>query len=170
MSTTAANVAALPKTDNTGLTPKIARQLYDKLGRGQISVVEFLSDERKENVDGSLGVKLVIKSIEPADDKDTEEYLRELQRALYRKRNPQPALTTKDRTEPTVDQVLGDGGELQLRCPACEHKYIDKGIAHTRNTSEDDGYIPCSWRACAHIVDATATTCQREHAGELHLV
>lgn len=169
MSTTAANVAAMPKTDNTGLTPKISRQLYDKLGKGQIAVVELVSDERKENVDGSLGVKLVIKSIEPADDKDTDEYLRELQRALYRKRNPQPALTAKDRTEPSVDTVLARG-ELELYCRHCNHKYVDKNIAHTRNTNPDDGYIPCSWKACAHIVDGHDNACTRTHAGELHLV
>lgn len=168
MSTTAANVAALPKTDHTGLTPKISRGLYDTLGKAQIAVVELISDERKENVDGSLGVKLVIKSIEPADDKDTDDYLRELQRALYRKRNPQPALTTKDPSEPSVDTMVARG-DLELYCPHCNHKHIDKGIAHTRNKQHDDGYIPCSWKACAHIVDSHDTACTRNHAGELQL-
>lgn len=170
MSTTAAKIAALNKTENTGITPELARKMYDKLGSKHIAIVEFKVDERTEGDDDSHTVKLEIRAVEPADDLDTDEYLRTLQRSLYFKRNPQPALTAKDSTEPSVDEVLATGGELRLNCPFCEHKYIDKDIAHTRNRDEDDGYIPCSWRACAHVVDVHEIKCQKVHAGELHLV
>lgn len=147
--TTTANIAGLSKTDQTGITPKLAESLRSKLGTGAIAIVELLSDEKREGADGSFGVKLVIKSVEPADDPDTDEYLRELSRVLYIKRNPQMALTDKDSTEPTVDAVLTTGAH-HLRCEHCNIKVTEKRIAH----SKGDDYLPCSWRACGHLLAA----------------
>lgn len=166
MSTTVAKIAALAKTENTGITPGLAHKMYDKLGSKHIAIVEFKVAERTEGDDDSHAVKLEIRAVEPADDRDTDEYLRELQRALYRKRNPQPALTAKDSTEPTVDAVVA-GGEIQLNCPECEIRYVEKGVAHTKGL--EDGYLPCSYRVCGHVAIHGQAKCEREHPAELHL-
>ena len=160
MSTTTAKIAALNKTDNTGITPEISRRLYDSLGKSQIAVVEFVSSERTEGVDDSHAVKLEIRHVEPSDDDDTSDHLRELQRALYRKRNPQPALTADVSNEPTVDGILWQG-EVHLHCPTCTAKWNAAGIAHAPGPTVD-GYPPCSWRTCGHVVDDT-DACHREH-------
>ena len=161
MSTTTAKIAALAKTDNTGITPDIARRLYDSLGRHQIAIVDFASSERTEGVDNSQAVKLEILHVEPSDDDDTSEYLRELQRALYRKRNPQPALTAGDSTEPDVDGLV-ISGQVHLNCPHCYAKWNAKpAVAHAPGP-QDQGYPRCSWRECGHVVD-NAHGCDRNH-------
>lgn len=160
MSTTTAKIAALNKTDNTGLTPEIARKLYDSLGRHQIAIVEFASSERTEGVDDSRAVKLEITHVEPSDDTETTEYLRELQRALYRKRNPQPALTADVANEPTVDGLLIEG-TIHLHCPNCATRWNFPGIHHSPGTVAD-GYPACSWTDCGHTVDTDAG-CDRDH-------
>ena len=148
MSTTTAKIAALSKTDNTGITPELARGLYATLGTSAVAIVELRSSERTEGVDDSHSVKLDITYVEPADDDETEEYLRELQRALYRKRNPQPALTSDDITEPGVDGLVL-AGQVHLTCPSCYQKWNARGVAHARGTV-DQGYPPCAWTECGH--------------------
>jgi DNA segregation ATPase FtsK/SpoIIIE-like protein len=160
MSTTTAKIAALNKTDNTGLTPEIARKLYDSLGRHQIAIVEFASSERTEGVDDSKAVKLEITHCEPSDDDETSDYLRELQRALYRKRNPQPALTADVANEPTVDGLL-IGGTIHLHCPNCAARWNFPGIHHSPGL-QADGYPACSWTDCGHTVD-NSHSCDRDH-------
>lgn len=152
MSTTTASIAAMPKTENTGITPELARSLYATLGTSAVAIVELRSSERTEGVDHSHKVKLEIKFVEPADDLETEDYLRELQRALYIKRNPQPALTSKDITEPGVDGLLLNG-TVHLYCPNCDQKWNARGVAHSRGTVRE-GYPPCAWTECGH---ATST-------------
>lgn len=170
MSATTAKIAALAKTENTGIVPELAQKMYDQLGSHHIAIVEFKVAERTEGDDDSHAVKLEIRALEPADDDETDEYLRNLQRALYFKRNPQPALTEGDPSEPSVDEILANGGEVQLHCAHCEHRYADRDIAHTRNREEGDGFLPCSWKACGHVVDSHVPECQYAHEGVLHLV
>lgn len=161
MSTTTAKIAALNKTENTGITPELARTMYDQLGSHHIAVVDFRVAERTEGDDDSHAVKLEISYLEPADDKDTEDYLRELQQALYRKRNPQPALTAGDHTEPGVDGLIWRG-EVHLRCPNCDGKWDANTIAHAPGPV-DDGYARCTFTSCGHVVDNPATGCHRQH-------
>lgn len=151
MSTTTAKIAALNKTDNTGISPKIADELYNQLGKNMIAVASFSSSERTEGVDDSKSIKLNIDFIEPADNEDTEEYLRELQRALYRKRNPQPALTNGDPTEADVTEVV-IRGQIQLHCLRCSNRWKNPTIVHARGTAEE-GYPACYWTNCGHSVN-----------------
>lgn len=171
MSTTATTIASLPKarTENTGITPELAQKMYDQLGSHHIAVVEFKVATRTEGDDDSHEIKLEIRAVEPVDDDErVDEHLRELQRALYFKRNPQPALTTGDPSEPTVTAVLNSTGELVLNCAECEHRYADTNIAHTRGTSDD--YPPCIWRECGHVVrESEDDVCPKTHPGELDL-
>lgn len=150
MSATTAKIAARSKTENTGITPELADDLYHRLGSHQMAIVEFKVAERTEGDDDSQAVKLDITRVEPAADEVTEDHLHQLERALYFRRNPQPALTTGDPSEPTVTAVLDASGALVMNCAECEHKYADTSIAHTRGTTED--YPPCIWRECGHIV------------------
>lgn len=159
MSTTA-KIAALSKTDTTGITPELADSMWNRLGSHHIAVVGFRVAERTEGEDDSHAVKLEISYLEPSDDDDTAEYLRELQRALYRKRNPQPALTANDATEPNVDGIIHRGA-VHLTCPSCTAKWNARGVAHAPGPT-DDGYPPCSWRECGHIV-TSPTGCDRDH-------
>lgn len=160
-----AKIAALSKTDNTGITPELARTMWDNLGSHHMAIVELKAAERTEGDDDSHGVKLEISMVEPVGDDDlVDEHCRELARALYRKRNPQPALTTGDPSEPTVTAVLDATGTLVLNCGVCEHKYAENAIAHTRGTGDD--YPPCIWRDCGHVVHAEEPdTCDKKHPG-----
>lgn len=167
MSSTAAKIASLNKTENTGITPPLARKMYDSLGSKHIAIVEFKVATRTEGDDDSHEVKLDILAVEPAASEETDEHLRELQRALYRRRNPQPALTVDVAAEPTIDGVI-DEGIVELHCGTCEHRWTDKDVAHSRGT--DEGFPPCTWRACGHIVGHLDRECEREHDYELALV
>lgn len=160
MSTTA-KIAALNKTDNTGITPDLADNMWHALGSHHIAVVDFRVVERSEGEDDTNGVKLEIAYLEPADDTDTTGYLQELQRALYRKRNPQPALTAGDTTEPGVDGII-HRGQVHLRCPNCEGKWNSPDIAHSPGPATD-GYPPCSWKQCGHIVGTPGMPCIYNH-------
>lgn len=162
MSTTAAKIASLSKTENTGITPELAQSMYDRLGSHHVAIVDFKVAERTEGDDDSHAVKLEIRAIEPATDDIVDEHLRKLQRAQYFKRNPQPALTTEDPTEPTVTAVLNQTGELVLSCAQCDHHYALTAIAHTRGTTDD--YPPCIWRDCGHIVrNGEPDECTKDH-------
>lgn len=163
MATTTTKIAGFSKTENTGITPKLARAMYDSLGSHHMAIVEFKASERTQGDDDAQTVKLEITSIEPCGvDELTDEHVRQLAQALYVRRNPQPALTTGDPSEPTVTAVLDRSGNLVMSCAECEHKYADETIAHTRGLSEH--YPPCIWRACGHIVHAEEyEVCQKTH-------
>lgn len=166
MSATTAKIAALTKTENTGIVPELAQKMYDQLGSHHIAIVEFKVAERTEGDDDSHAVKLEIRALEPAgDDERIDEHVRELQRALYYKRNPQPALTTGDPTEPTITAVIDATGELVLNCAECEHRYANTQIAHTRGNSDD--YPPCIWRECGHIcINGEGNICPKTHPAD----
>lgn len=162
MSATTAKIAARAKTDNTGITPDLADTMYHQLGSHHIAIVELRVAERIEGDDDSHSVKLEVGRIEPAPDEFVEDHMRQLERALYFRRNPQPALTTGDPSEPTVTAVLDKTGDLVLNCALCEHKHADTSIAHARG--EGDDWPPCIWRECGHVVVAgEGDVCPKTH-------
>jgi len=162
MATTKAKLAALNKTDHTGITPAMATKLRDKLGSHMIAIVEFEADSKGEKLNGEHSVTLVPKYIEPADDKLTDDYMHTLMRALYHRRNPQPALTTGDPTEPKIDDLINGGaGDAMITCPDCDLKWAHTEVSHTRGTA--DGYPPCLHKRCGHLVERGKDKCHRKH-------
>lgn len=162
MASTKAKIAALNKTDHTGISPAMATKLHDKLGSHMIAIVEFEADSRGEKQSGEHSVSLVAKYIEPADDKLTDDFLHTLMRALYHKRNPQPALTTGDPTEPKIDDLIeGGAGQTMVTCPVCDLKWAHTEVSHTRGI--DDGYPPCLHKRCGHLVEPGKDKCHRKH-------
>lgn len=109
MTTTTTKIAAA-NTKDTGITEPFAEKLWPNLGKTFMAVVELSVDEHSEDLAGDRGVKLVINSIEPGAGENVDTHLRELQRALYFRRNPQPHLDDPD--EQTVTDVLRHGSGL----------------------------------------------------------
>jgi len=162
MSATTAKVAARSKTDNTGITPELSTKMYKNLGSNYMAIVELRVAERIEGDDQSHAVKLEVNRIEPAADKDIEDHMRALERALYFKRNPQPTLTQKDPLEANVTKVMDKTGQTVLNCALCEHKYADTKISHARGAGPE--WPPCVWSSCGHVVDFTEPkVCTKSH-------
>lgn len=109
MTDTTAKIAAKNDLKHTGITPDVARKFFDRLGTSRIAIVELASTEHTIDVDGKKSVKLDIQYVEIAEDDAVEDHLRELQRALYRQRQPQKPLDSIADQEPTVAQVVEQG-------------------------------------------------------------
>lgn len=105
----AATIAAC-KTTDTGITTHLAEKLWPMLGHTFPAVVTVRVSEHTEDEDGPKALKLQIDSIEPGLDDLTNRHLRELQRALYFTRNPQPHLDDPD--EVTIRDIVNRGGRL----------------------------------------------------------
>lgn len=103
---------------STGITEELAGQLHDQLGMKLMCIVELVSQDRGENLDGKECVQLKILSVEPATDNRDSDHLRDLQRAMYHGRklhdeDAQPQLDGVGDVEPTADQVIDrDRGTL----------------------------------------------------------
>lgn len=107
-SATTAKIAARDGK-NTGITPTVAKELYAKLGTTRVAIVELTSTEHTIDIEGKQSVKLEISYVEPVESGPTEDFLRDLSRALYRERNPQEALDSISDQEPTTDELLHRG-------------------------------------------------------------
>lgn len=105
MSTTTAKIAARD-AKNTGITPPVARELYEQLGRTRVAIVELTSTEHTIDIEGKQSVKLEVTYVEPAPAGDIEDFLRDLSRALYRDRNPQEAIDTISDQEPSATDLV----------------------------------------------------------------
>lgn len=113
MSTTTAKIAA-KDAKNTGITPAVAKELYDRLGRSRIAIVELTSVEHTIDVEDKKSVKLEIGFVETVPDGEIEDFLRELSQALYRVRQPQRPIDSIGDAEPTPADILRRGMGLFL--------------------------------------------------------
>jgi hypothetical protein len=83
----------LPKTG--GITPELAAVMWENLGGTYPAIVALEVSERTEPADDEdkdPSVKLRVLSVELPRDNDEAEWLRELQRAWYRRRTKQNTL------------------------------------------------------------------------------
>lgn len=151
MSTTSAKIAAANLKD-TGVTPDLARKMWDKLGSRHIAVVELVVDERNEDVGDTRGVKLTVTSIEVAGDKDLQEHMRELQRAIYMGRQADKTLTAG--VEDTPKEIAVRGQVTVLHCDRCVHSLGHPHINHGRRPG-----VACIWTKCRHTVAVEQETC-----------
>lgn len=111
MATTTTKLAAAKLNDKKGITNQLARHMFDNLGSVHMAIVELRAVERTEHEGDDQAVKLELLTLEAADGPSAD-HLRELQRALWRKREPQTDILTLDDVEPTVDEVLQRGEAL----------------------------------------------------------
>jgi hypothetical protein len=74
-----------------------------------MAIAELKTDTRVEDEDGKQTVTLRLIGLEIADTPQAAEHLRELQRAIWRKRDPQHDLQSSIDIEPTDEQVLQRG-------------------------------------------------------------
>lgn len=112
MTTTTAKIASCKLNDEKGVDEATARSLFNKLGTTRIGIVELRSRDRGENLSDRQVVMLEVIGLELAVEKDTEEFLRDLQRAIWRKREPQLDIQTALDVEPSEDEVLEKGHRL----------------------------------------------------------
>lgn len=113
-STATAKIAARANTDHTGITDEVAGKFADNLGSAGVAIVEFFSEEETIGLDNKRSVKLTLGFIEPANDRETAEHLREFARALYRARNPQQAIDTLSDQEPSIAELRKQGQLLLM--------------------------------------------------------
>lgn len=151
MTSTSAKIAAAALKDS-GVTPSLAGKMWEHLGSQHIALVDLAVAERSEGTDDTRGVKLVVVDIEPAVDSDTAEHMRELLRALYMRRQPDPALTAG--VESTPRDVVIRGQVEVLHCEHCEHSLGSKHINHARRTG-----VACIYAPCRHTVVEGADRC-----------
>lgn len=161
MSTTSAKIAAANLKD-TGVTPDMARKMWDKLGSRHIAVVELVVDERTEDVGDTRGVKLTVTSIEVAGDNDMAEHMRELQRAIYMSRQSDKALTAG--VEDTPKDIATRGQVTVLHCDRCVHSLGHAHINHGKRPG-----VACIWTKCRHTVNVgqDVCSCSANARGEL---
>lgn len=116
MSDIKANIAS-KDTKGTGITVDVSRELYDRLGRTRVAIVELTSTEHTDGIDGPKSVKLELGFIETTDDEEVDNFLRELAQALYRERTPQKELTSLSDQEPKPADMIRTGAGLYLVDP-----------------------------------------------------
>jgi hypothetical protein len=112
MTTTTARLASGKLNDRKGITDEAARTLFDNLGTTRMAVVELKSREHSESADDKQVVTLEVIGLELADTLESADHLRELQRALWRKREPQTDIDSLIDVEPTEDDVLARGAAI----------------------------------------------------------
>lgn len=151
MSKTTAKIASATLKD-TGVTPALARKMWDKLGSHHIAIVELAVDERSEDVGDERGVKLVVTSLEVAEKADVAEHMRELQRSIYMARQPDKALTAG--IEETPRDVANRGQVTVLHCERCTHSFGNEHINHGRRAG-----VACIWAKCRHTVTVDQDAC-----------
>jgi len=127
MAATEAKIAAKP-TKNTGITTEIAQELYDRLGRTRVAIVEISSAAHTVDVDGKKSVQLKIGFIETPQDDEIDNHLRELAQALYRERTPQKALEAVSQQEPKAADLAKKGAGLFLVDPALPPNPSDEDL------------------------------------------
>jgi DNA segregation ATPase FtsK/SpoIIIE-like protein len=116
MSDIKADIAS-KSTKNTGITADVARELYDRLGRTRVAIVEITSTEFTDGLNGPKSVKLELGFIETTNDEEVDNFLRELAQALYRERTPQKELTSLSDQEPKPADLITTGAGLYLVDP-----------------------------------------------------
>lgn len=99
--------------DATGVTERIAEEMFNRKGAHYMAIVEIKVDATHETADGKRGVDLILTQVEPATDDNLAEHLRELTRTVYFNRKlatdgPQLQIAG-DSDEPTVDAVIAAG-------------------------------------------------------------
>ncbi|HEY1117705.1 MAG TPA: hypothetical protein VGE43_08370 [Acidimicrobiales bacterium] len=96
--------------DATGLTEDIASDMYRNKGRRYMAIVELKVEETHEKADGNRKVDLVMTMVEPAEDSNLDEHLRELTRTLHFNRGLDGHTgTTTEGQERTVADVMASG-------------------------------------------------------------
>lgn len=101
--------------DGTGFTEALAASLFNRVGHHMLAIVELqVVDKHGPNLKGQRGIELVITQIEPAEDSNLEDHLRELTRTLHYNRGLQGHVgTTTEGQERTVADVLSAGGKFK---------------------------------------------------------
>lgn len=120
MSDTTAKIRA-KGCENTGLDEELARRLHDgKPGKHLMAIVELrYVQPHGPDTEGKRAVDLVITQLEPTEDSNVEEHLRNLQRQLYYERqlaaggDGQLQLNTQSDVEPTVEETLLAGKRFE---------------------------------------------------------
>jgi hypothetical protein len=97
---------------NTGITEKVAAQLYKRKGDRLLVIAEVKVDETHEKADGDRRVDLIIETIEPVVGGDLNgqavEAVRRVQRALYvnRQTDEQLPLAPGETPEPAIEDTV----------------------------------------------------------------
>lgn len=89
----------------TGIDEQLVRRLHDKLGHSAVAIIEIQSTSRTEDSDGNESVSLTINSLEVAAPGVAEDQVRNIQRALYVKRQA-------DGEQRAIDDTLDDPRSL----------------------------------------------------------
>jgi hypothetical protein len=109
MTTATAKLASKTLDAECGITDAEARRLYDTKGSTRMAIVELKTDGRFEDEADHQVVTLRLIGLELATTPESSDHLRELQRAIWRKRDPQTDIDTLIDVEPTEEQVLERG-------------------------------------------------------------
>jgi predicted ATP-dependent Lon-type protease len=97
--------------ENTGVTPDIAKTMYNTQGRSTLAIVELAHKRQINDDDTGRSVELVITSLEPSQNPELDDHLRQLMRTLHQNR----VLHSEDQAldieiagdiEPSVDAVI----------------------------------------------------------------
>jgi hypothetical protein len=101
--------------DGTGFTEELAASLFNRVGHHMLAIVEVqVVDKHGPNLKGQRGIELVITSIEPAEDSNLEDHLRELTRTLHYNRGLDGHVgTTTEGQERTVADVMASGQQYR---------------------------------------------------------